>query len=147
MAGGQVVLLDTNVFSALFVTPEASARKQGHPVDAWRSALQGQRIAVSFQTRAEALVGAHTAKWGERRVADLVGQLNATPTVELDASVSDAYVELTVAARSSGLGIAHKIHVADRWIAACAIAKSVPLLSGDKIFDGAPKLELIQLPA
>ncbi len=51
-------------------------------------------------------------------------------------------VTVTVEARARGLGIAQSNHVADRWIAACAIAKSIPLLSGDGIFTDAPSLSL-----
>ncbi|MBP8882495.1 MAG: hypothetical protein KBG77_15485 [Dermatophilaceae bacterium] len=90
----RVVLLDTDVFSALFVTPEAKARSQGYLLDQWRAAVRGYRVVIAFQTRAEALVGARL----------------------------------------------------DRWIAACAIAKAIPLLSGDRIFKGAPSLSLLALP-
>lgn len=44
-------LVDTDVFSALYVDPERSARR-GMPVETWRSALTGIRVVISFQTRA-----------------------------------------------------------------------------------------------
>jgi len=36
-----------------------------------------------------------------------------------------------------------KIHTADRWVAACAVAKGLPLLSGDGIYQGAPGVSLL----
>ncbi|MGK2932101.1 MAG: PIN domain-containing protein [Solirubrobacterales bacterium] len=144
MAVEQVVLLDTNAYSALYVTPEQTARKQGHPLDGWRVALLGHRVVISFQTRAEILVGARTADWGEPRMSALRERLDATPTVQLDDDVLEAYVPLTVEARAQGKGIGHAPHAADRWIAACAIAKAVPLLSRDGIFAEAPGLSAFE---
>lgn len=145
MAGEQVVLLDTNAYGALYVTPDETARKQGHPIDAWRAALHGHRVVIAFQTRAEVLVGARSAKWGEPRFKSLIERLATTPTVQLDDEVLEAYVTLTVEARARGNAIADKAHTADRWIAACAIAKSLPLLSRDSIFADAPALTLFKV--
>lgn len=145
MAGEQVVLLDTNAFGALYVTPEETARKQGYPLDQWRSALRGHRVVIAFQTRAEVLIGAKSAKWHEPRMKALNERLDATPTVQLDEEVFDAFVTLTVDARAQGKGIGQRPHAADRWIAACAIAKSVPLLSKDGIFEDAPALSLFEV--
>jgi len=120
------------------VTPVAQAIKQGHPVEAWQALLAGRRVVISFQTRVEVIAGASSAKWGQRRMDALFQRIDATPTVLIDDEVMEAFVTLTVAARAHGSGIGHKHHVADRWIAACAIAKSLPLLSGDDIFADAP---------
>lgn len=142
MPGEQAVVLDTNVYSALYVTPEATARRKGYPLEEWRSALRGYRILIGFQTRAELIIGARSAKWGAPRMKALAVRLGSTPTIQLDRDVLDSYVTLTVEARALGTGIGQKEHTADRWIAACAIAKSVPLLSKDGIFTGAPALSL-----
>ena len=143
MAVARAVLLDTNVYSAVYVTTEDTARKQGHPLAEWRDALRGQRVVIAFQTRAELIIGARRAGWGAQRMKDLEDRLDATPTVQLDEDVFNAFVTLSVEALAQGKGIGHRHHVADRWIAACAIAKSVPLLSGDGIFDGAPRLSRV----
>lgn len=137
-----VALVDTDVYSALFVSA-SGARKRGLQVDGWRSSLAGHRIVISFQTRAEILVGARLAGWGERRVAALLEELNSTPTIGLDEIVLESYVSLTAACRASGHALHAKHHTGDRWIASCAIAKSVPLLSGDGIYQGAPGLALL----
>ncbi|WP_433675682.1 PIN domain-containing protein [Microbacterium gorillae] len=145
MTAIQVALLDTDVYSALFITPAGVVARQGHPVAAWRLALAGSRPVISFQTRAEVLAGALLAGWGQKRLDQTRAQLDATPTVDEDVDVVDAYSRLLADARSLGhpLGTA-KDHVGDRWIAACAIAKQLPLLTGNtKHFRGAPGLELI----
>lgn len=138
------VLLDTDAFSALYVSAEATARKQGFPLDAWRGALAGRRIVISFQTRAEVLAGVRAAGWDRRKVAAVHGELDRTPTVQLDQEVFDAFVDLTVASRAAGKAIGQKIHSADRWIAASAIAKQLPLLTRDSTFANAPGVTLFE---
>lgn len=59
----------------------------------------------------------------------------------MDMEVLDAFVNLTVGCRAVGHALHAKDHTGDRWIAACAIAKDLPLLSGDAIYEDAPLLE------
>jgi predicted nucleic acid-binding protein len=146
VATERAVLLDTDAFSALYVTPEKTAIKQGHPLDAWRAALRGHRVVICFHTRAELLIGARYAKWGEPRVAALRHKLDATPTVQLDDEVLESFVALTADARAQGSAIWEKVHTGDRWIAAAAIAKSLPLLARDTIYADAPALVLFEVP-
>lgn len=146
MVADHAVLLDTDVFSAIFITPPETALRQGHPLHEWLEAIRGRRVLVAFQTRAEALVGARGAGWGESRLRHLLERLDATPVVPLDEDVLEAYVAVSVRALRDGAGIHQKVHTADRWVAACAIAKSVPLLSGDAIFRGVPSLTLLEVP-
>lgn len=100
---------------------------------------------IAFQTRAEVLSGAYLAGWGERRLEAARQQLDATPTVDEDAEVVDAYARLLADARSVGHPLGDTAqHVGDRWIAACAIAKGLPLLTGNrKHFAQAPALDLL----
>lgn len=115
------------------------------PVDTWMKALTGYRPLVSFQTRAEALAGAYLAGWGERRLDALLTKLDLTPTIDEDRTVIEAYARLVYEARKIGhpLG-APGLHVGDRWVAACAIAKGLPLLTGNrKHFENAPGLRLL----
>jgi hypothetical protein len=129
--------LDTDVFSAVFVSRD-NAVKQGLPVESWESALEGYRVLVSVQTVAEMIGGAMAASWGGRRMAALRSLLAATPVVPVDPDVIDAYATLTATCRSAGHALAQKVHSADRWVAASAIAKSLPLFAGDQIYEGAP---------
>lgn len=134
----QAALLDTDVFSALYVTPRELALRQGHPVDDWTSDITGYRVLISFQTRAEVLFGAFYAGWGERRLGPVRERLDATPTVDEDRDVVEAFAQLTFKCRKSGHALAAKEHTGDRWIAACAIAKDLPLLAKDGIYVNAP---------
>lgn len=137
-----VALVDTDVFSALYVDPERSERR-GMPVEAWRAALTGIRVVISFQTRAEVLAGVRASNWGERRIGQVTDKLDLMPTVRADLDVIDTYATLSAACRSRGHALAAKIHAGDRWVAASAIAKRVPLLSGDGVFAAAPDLALL----
>lgn len=141
----RAALLDTDVFSALYVTPRSIAERQGHPVDVWTGVLTGLRILISFQTRAEILGGALTAGWGERRLAAMREQLDATATIDADREVVEAFAQLTAGCHKTGHGLAAKHHTGDRWVAACAVAKGVPLLAGDRIYANAPQLTLLRV--
>jgi predicted nucleic acid-binding protein len=130
-----------------YVTPLDTALKQGGPIQSWTDALLGSRPLISFQTRAKVLSGVYLAGWGERRLSAVLEQLDATPTIDEDVEVIDAYARLLADAQKAGhaLGDKHN-HVGDRWIAACAIAKELPLLTGNRRhFEDAPGLTLLDL--
>lgn len=148
MDASGAALIDTDVYSALYVTPAEVVARQGHPVAEWRTALTGLRPVIAFQTRAELLGGAYLAGWGEKRVTELVAKLDDTPTIDEDRDVVEAYARLLADARNAAHPFgAPKQHVGDRWIAACAIAKQLPLLTGNrKHFAGAPGLTLLAAP-
>ena len=80
---------------------------------------------------------------GDSRARELRAQLDRTATIGVDESVIDAYATLVAKCRRAGHALQQKQHTADRWIAACAIAKDVELLAGDGIFAGAPRLRLV----
>lgn len=107
----------------------------------------GQRPLISFQTRAEVLSGVYLAGWGERRLSAVLEHLEATPTVDEDIEVIEAYARLLADAQKVGHALGDKRnHVGDRWIAACAIAKDLPLLTGNRRhFENAPGLTLLDL--
>lgn len=139
------VLLDTDVFSALAIDPLAWERR-GQLLDPWREALSGLSVVVSFQSRAEVLSGLRGSNWGRRRLADALATLDATPTIGADTEVIEAFATLTVKLKASGHGLHQKIHTADRWVAACAIAKGIPLFARDGIYADAPGLTLFEVP-
>lgn len=150
MAGAQkAVLLDTDVFSALYITPRDVVVRQAHPVQSWTDALTGSRPLICFQTRAEVLSGVYLAGWGERRLNAVRDQLDATPTVDEDVEVIEAYARLLADAQKVGHALGDKSsNVGDRWIAACAISKGLPLLTGNRRhFENAPGLTLLELTA
>lgn len=131
-------MLDTDVWSALFVT---TARRDGR-ADRWRRALTGVDIVIATQTRAESLAGALAARWGPARIVQLRAQLAATATVPADDAVVEAYAWLTADCRQAGHPLYQRVRAADRWVAATAITTDLPLLSGDGVYAGAPRLRL-----
>ncbi|MDN5792878.1 MAG: hypothetical protein L0H22_07455 [Brevibacterium aurantiacum] len=100
---------------------------------------------VTFQTPAELLAGALIDSWGGHRVLELRGLLDATPT-GADQGVVDAYARLRAECRRAGHPLHDKQHNADRWNAASAIAKGLPLFAHDGIYVGAPRLTLFDAP-
>ncbi len=139
------VLVDTDIFGSVYVTPDRAARR-GLPVDVWRSALEGARVLISFQTRAELLAGAFIDAWGERRVTGLRHKLDTTPTIGIDTAVIDAFAQLRADCRRAGHPLQAKQHNADCWHAASSIAKGVPLFAHDRIYAGAPGVALFKDP-
>lgn len=140
----KLVLLDTNVFALMFVRP-GDASRRGYPVEAWRTALTGCRVVISFQTQAEILYGALKDNWGAARLEELNRMFGETPTVWADVEVVRAEATLRDESRRLGHALSAPEHTADRWIGACAVAKKLPFWSLDeKAFGGAPLLSRFQ---
>lgn len=53
-----------------------------------------------------------------------------------------SYVDLRLACAQAGHALGQREHDADRWIAATAVRLGIPLVSNDRIFEGAPGLSL-----
>lgn len=134
------VLLDTDVFTQVVIRRNQRRRPADEKAAHWRNMLSGRRILISFQTRAEVLQGGIANNWGEPHMRALGTILDSTPTVMPDAEIIRCNAQLFADCRQQGHALQDKIHTGDRWIAACAIAKEVPLLSGDGIFNGVPGL-------
>lgn len=132
-------LLDTDAFSILYVDRRATDERAGR----WREFLAGHRVLISFQTGAELLAGMKTRGWGQERQRQLRAILVRTPTIRSSDDVVEAYAELQAWCKAAGHPLQQKQHAADRWVAACAIAKEMPLLAGDRIYQGAPGLTLL----
>jgi len=135
-----VVVLDTDVYSKLYVRHGATAAKQ-----ALKDVLVGRAVAIAVQTRAELLIWPQVRGWAADRADRLREQLDNTPTVPVDVQVIDAFVQITVDCRRRGHALGQKEHVADRWVAATAIAIRRPLLASDGIYFDTPGLELLPL--
>jgi len=135
----QAAVVDTDAFGLLFVRSGSADPR----IPRWRELLTGRQVLIAFQTRAEVLAGAQMDGWGERRTTQLRAILDRTPTISIDSDVIEAYAALVAQCRSAGHALHDKRHSADRWVAACAIAKGVELLAGDGIYAGAPGLSLL----
>lgn len=139
MKSNPFVLIDTDVFSILKV-----GRKQDERIREWKQVVYGKVLLISFQTKAEVLSGAASLQYGEKRLEQLNEHLSMMAVVYPDDEVINAYAHLTADAKRVGHAIAQPDQTADRWIAATAIAKDLPLLTGNrKHFLDAPKLTLL----
>jgi predicted nucleic acid-binding protein len=128
------VVVDTNVFSADLL------RTTRPLVDLYRPLLEGRRFLISFQTLAELEYGFQRRDWGPARLGQARDHVRRAEVVWPGPALLAAYVELRVACEREGHALAQPEHDADRWIAATAIHLSVPLVSHDGIFRGAPRL-------
>jgi tRNA(fMet)-specific endonuclease VapC len=128
------VVVDTMAISAL-----ANATRNPE-LAAYRQAIAGDRIVVSFATVTELRYGALRAGWGELRRRGLERDLAQFVIAQPDDQLMRTCAELRVSSERAGHGLGHKIHEADRWIAATAIRLDIDLVSDDSVFRGIPGL-------
>lgn len=127
------VVVDTNVYGAELV-PNSKLATLYEPI------LVGRPVLISFQTAAELRYGALLRGWGPARLLKLEARINAAEIVHSGPELIDGYARLRVACTRAGHALAQRNHDADRWIAATAVRLGVPLVSDDRIFEGAPGL-------
>ena len=70
-------------------------------------------------------------------------ELARATAVEADDTLASTSAELKAACRAVGHALSQKIHDADRWIAATAIARGLDLISDDAVFEQVPGLSLV----
>lgn len=109
---------------------------------AYRLAIADDRIVVSFMTITELRFGALRAGWGELRRRGLERDLAQLVVVQPDDLLMRTCAELRASCQRTGHGLGHKIHEADRWIAATAIRLGVELVSDDTVFRDVPGLAI-----
>jgi tRNA(fMet)-specific endonuclease VapC len=97
---------------------------------------------VSFVTVTELRYGALHAGWGELRLRGLERSLADLDVVQTNETLIRRCAELRVQSRRNGHPLAQKMHEADRWVAATALALDLELVAGDAIFEGVPRLNL-----
>ncbi len=134
------VLLDTNVFSKVFVPAQRDATGQ-----AWATALAGRTVVIAVQTAVELRAWPLLRSWGLKSTAALEAQIASVSIIPVNDRVQSAYVDLTVWAKKNGHGIYAKNHSADRWIAASAMSYALELASTDAIFKGIQGLARLTL--
>lgn len=106
----------------------------------YRSAIDGRTVVVSFVTVTEMRFGAIKAGWGEIRRRSLEGVLRRLVVVQPDDNLMLTCAELRASCLAAGHALGQKVHEADRWIAATAMALDVGLISGDAVFHNIPGL-------
>lgn len=123
------VVVDTMVVSALVNAgrdPAAAAR--------CRATIGGRSVVVSFVTVTEMRFGAIKAGWGELRRRGLERVLARLVVVQPDDDLMGTCAELRADCVKRGHALGDKVHEADRWVAATAIALGVELISRDEVF-------------
>lgn len=134
-----LVVLDTDAYSRLYV------RRSSEPgVQELRDRLVGRIVVIATQTRAELQAWPLLRNWGPHRARELAALLATTTTVPVSQDVINAYVALQVQCLVVGHALGQKQHVADRWVAATAVALDRPLLSLDTVYRGAPHLLMLE---
>jgi tRNA(fMet)-specific endonuclease VapC len=132
-AGRGPIVIDTDVYGAELVPGSKLAAD-------YQAIIVGRPAFISFQTAAELRYGALLRNWGEARMRKLEARIAAAETVHTGPELVSTYAQLRVECQRRGHALAQREHDADRWVAATAIRLGVPLVSNDRIFDGAPGL-------
>lgn len=117
------------MFTWVYVAPRKSDLSK-----TWIAKLAGRTVVLAVQSEVEIRSGPRLANWGTARSEALLAQLTGKVTIPVDASVQEKYIDLTVWSKGATHPIHQKIHTADRWIAATALAYDLDLASGDGIF-------------
>jgi tRNA(fMet)-specific endonuclease VapC len=126
----RLYLLDTSIVLALL---RGSALGR-HIEERYRLNAARQRPLISIVTHGEIRVLARRNGWGEARLVELQHALDSLVTIDINRpAVIDAYVELDLASQGHPGG-ARNMGKNDLWIAACARAASVTLLTTDEDF-------------
>lgn len=100
----------------------------------WRATINGRSIVVSFVTVTELRFGAIKAGWGEIRRRGLERVLAQLVVVQPDDDLMRVCAQLRADSWTSGHALGHKVHEADRWIAATAMVLGIELVTGDEVF-------------
>lgn len=129
------VVVDTMVVSSL-----VNAHRKPAPAAKYRTLIAERPIMVSFVTVTEMRYGALKAGWGELRRRGLERDLARLVVVQPDDQLMQTCADLRARCGQAGHGLAHKVHEADRWVAATAIRLGVDLVSDDTVFHKVPGL-------
>ena len=117
------ILLDTTVASLLH------PKKKNHPLRAkYEPHLQGQILALSFQSVAELWSWAEENSWGAGQREGLMIFLQKFLVIGYDAELAEVWAKVVAHCRRIG----RRLESGDAWIAATAVRYQIPLLSHDR---------------
>jgi predicted nucleic acid-binding protein len=128
------IVIDTEVYSADL--SETALIAVYEPI------IVGRPAFLSFQTVAELHFGALRRNWGAARMRKLDTKIAAAQVVHSGEDLVATYAHLRAECVRLGHALGQREHDADRWIAATALRLGIPLVSNDRIFEGAPGLRL-----
>lgn len=112
-----------------------------------RALVAGRTRVVSFVTVTELRYGALRAGWGELRLRRLARSLSDLDVIQTERHLIDRCAQLRAWAAGAGHPLGQKIHEADRWVAATALALDLELVAGDRIFEDVPGLAVLGVNA
>ncbi len=130
------LVVDTGVFSA------ALSRRRRADLDQQVTLLAGNQIFLAASTVAELRYGALLAGWGEPRRARLEQAIETTTVIPVSDGLLTTLAELRLACRRVGHPLADPVHASDLWIAASAVHTGLALVTADRVFANAPRLEI-----
>jgi|AntDryMetagUQ889_1029465.scaffolds.fasta_scaffold12582_1 predicted nucleic acid-binding protein len=110
--------------------------------DRYEPIIVGRPSFLSFQTVAELRYGALHRNWGDARMRKLDARIAAARVVHSGEELVATYAQLRAECVRLGHALGQREHDADRWIAATALRLDIPLVCNDRIFEGAPGLQL-----
>ncbi len=128
------IVIDTDVYSADL--SETALIAVYEPI------IVGRPAFLSFQTVAELHFGALRRNWGAARMRKLDAKIAAAQVVHSGEDLVATYARLRAECVRLGHVLGQRERDADRWIAATALRLGIPLVSNDRIFEGAPGLQL-----
>ncbi len=131
-----LVVVDTDVFSRVYVSTTGRHYRE------LRDRLVGSLPVIATETQAELVCWPRLRGWGPGRTRELERILAATTVIPVTPEVVDAYVTLRIDCQRVGHALFQKVHTADRWVAATALALDRPLISLDGIYRDTPGLTL-----
>jgi tRNA(fMet)-specific endonuclease VapC len=118
----ETVLLDTSVLSLLHPRKIHSSQRS-----LYEPHMQGQSLAVAFQTVAEMYQWAEQNRWGATNRAALDEFLKRFLVIPYDRDLAAAWAKVMTHGRHAG----RRLESADGWIAATALRYGIPLLTQD----------------
>lgn len=118
-----IVLLDTSVASLLHPKKKGSTvRTQYEPH------MQGQVLALSFQSVGELWAWAEENSWGEKQRVGLDAFLRRFLVIPYDFELAKTWASVSAQAKRQG----KRLEAADAWIVATAVHRNIPLLTHDR---------------
>ncbi len=111
--------------------------------DRYRSLIGDRNVLVAFQSVMELRYGALHAGWGELRRRRLERSVAELTVIQPDDALVSACAELRHRCERAGHGLGAKAHDGDRWVAATALRRKAALVAHDRIFVGAPGVQLV----
>jgi tRNA(fMet)-specific endonuclease VapC len=117
-----IVLLDTTVASFLHPKRRDTPQRRAYAPD-----LQGNVLALSFQSVAELLQWAEQNQWGQPQRHALARFISRFVVIPYDLELARVWAKVMTQTRARG----RRLESGDAWIAATAVHRSIPLITHD----------------